>query len=215
MIPGGGRLERDRIQALAQGRPWRRRPAAARRRVPHRPPRGGQGRKGHQGRLRSPHRRPARLLPPLADQYRPHREPRGARRPRLHLPHRRVLRRRQEPRRLPSRAARGRRAREGPPGGPARHRARGGAFRPGRLRARVRCFRQSRRGSAGLLHISEMGWSRVGFTGGDRPGGRGHHRQGAPGRKRQDRAGLEAAPDRPLDSGRRRLRSRPGAPEAA
>ena len=76
---GDGGLDRRRHRAVAQGRPQRRHAARARGRVPSRALRRRQGREGGQGRLRSPHRPRARVLPALPDRHRPHRGSGGAR----------------------------------------------------------------------------------------------------------------------------------------
>ena len=116
--------------------------------------------RGGQGRIRSPHRPAARLLPVLADRHAPNR-PGDARRQGLRVPHHRVQGRRQEPRR--SRGVRCSRRSSARSAAEVRKSIVAGAVITGRV-ASVRefgAFVDLGGGVQGLLHVSEMGWSRV------------------------------------------------------
>ena len=115
---------------------------------------------GRQGRLRGAHRPRARVLSVLADRHRPHRGPGGARRADLRVPHHRVQGRRERRRRLPAQAPRGAAARG------RRGRAqvdRAGAVLTGRVVSvpAFGAFVDLGGGIQGLLHVSDMSWSRV------------------------------------------------------
>ena len=137
--------------------------AAARRRVPHRSSGGRQGRKGGEGRIRGAHRPPARLLPVLSDRHVPD-GPVGARRARLRnsgsSSTRKAAGTSSSRGVLFSRRSSGRAPLE------IRRSIVAGAVMTGRVTS-VRefgAFVDLGAGVQGLLHVSEMGWSRVSDT---------------------------------------------------
>ena len=158
---------------------------------------------GGQGRLRGPHRRPARVLPVLADR---HRRARGsaqstsARSTRSASSSTRTAAR---PRRLAPRAARGRAARAAPTKSASRSSP--APCSTGRV-VSVRdfgAFVDLGGGVQGLLHVSEMGWSRVADPGEIVTARRGDHRQGAAGRRGDKQK---------ISLGLKQLRPTPGRP---
>ncbi|MCK7498357.1 MAG: S1 RNA-binding domain-containing protein [Comamonadaceae bacterium] len=202
-----------RPDALAEAGARRRHRAAARRRVPRRPAGGRQGREGGEGRLRGAHRPPARLLPVLPDR------------------HRSATRRRRTTKGTSTRSAssstgkaagtsssRGGRCSKRssrPRAAEIRQSIVPGAVLTGRV-ASVRdfgAFVDLGAGVQGLLHVSEMGWSRVSDAVAGRHARPGDHRQGAARRRghAEDRPRAEAARRRSVVDGPRRVRGGPGA----
>ena len=146
--PGDGGVDGGRVDTVSEAGARGDHRSAARRRIPGRSSGGGQGRTGGEGRLRGPNRPPACVLSVLPDRRHPDRGPGGARRVRLHVPNRRVQGRRTEPRRVAPCPPRGGAEGEGSRG-PALHRFRRRAARPGCVGARLRRVRRSGRRRAG------------------------------------------------------------------
>ena len=162
----------DRIQAMVvstAGRPdscrgsWRAAPrptASSKTRSAAGLPVEGQGRAGGQGRLRGAHRPAARLLPVLADRHRPHRA--GRARTARSTPSASSSTRKAAGT-SSSRGARCSRRSSGRSAAEVRESIVAGAVLTGRV-ASVRefgAFVDLGGGVQGLLHVSEMGWSRV------------------------------------------------------
>ena len=138
--------------------------AAARRRVPRRSSGGRQGRTGGEGRIRGAHRPPARLLPVLSDRHRPEHGSGGARRARLRSSGSSNTRKAAGT--SSSRGVRCSRRSSGRSAAEIRRSIVAGAVMTGRVTS-VRefgAFVDLGAGVQGLLHVSEMGWSRVSDT---------------------------------------------------
>ena len=151
-----------RADALPEAGARRRHPAAARRRVPHRPSGGRKSREGGEGRLRSAHRRPARFLPVLPDRHPPDRAV-GARRPVYAF---RIIEYKEGGKNLVVSRRALLEEEQRASAAEVRRSIVAGAVMTGRVTS-VRefgAFVDLGGGVQGLLHVSEMGWSRVSDT---------------------------------------------------
>ena len=138
--------------------------AAARRRVPHRSSGGRQGRKGGEGRLRGAHRPPARLLPDLADRHRPDHRPVGS--TKGASTQFRIIEYKEGGRNLVVSRRALLEEEQRASAAEIRRSIVAGAVMTGRVTS-VRefgAFVDLGAGVQGLLHVSEMGWSRVSDT---------------------------------------------------
>ena len=201
--PGDGGVDRGRADALPEAGARRRDRPAARRRVPRRPAGRRQGRTGGEGRIRGAHRRAS------APSARSRRSTSCARRPGGARWAASTSSGSSSTRKAAgtssSRGARCSRRSSGRSAAEVRRSIVAGAVMTGRV-ASVRefgAFVDLGGGVQGLLHVSEMGWSRVSDTVAGRQARRGDHRQGAARRRGQaeDLARAEAA--RPTIRGRR------------
>ena len=120
----------------------------------------GKVEKARQGRLRGAHRPRTRVLPVLADRHRPHRGPGGARAAGLHVPHHRVQGRREE---LVVSRRKHLEEQQRASADDVRKSIVPGAVLTGRVVSvpDFGAFVDLGGGIQGLLHVSEMGWSRV------------------------------------------------------
>ena len=162
--PGDGRVDRRRADAFPDAGARGRNRAATRRRVPGRPAGRRQGRTRREGRVRGAHRAPARLLPDLSNRHpagtRIPRSTRGASTGSESSSTRKAARTSSSRGERCSRTSSGRSAVE------IRRSIVAGAVLTGRVTS-VRefgAFIDLGAGVQGLLHVSEMGWSRVSDT---------------------------------------------------
>ena len=160
---GDGGVDRGRADAVAEAGARRRDRPAARRRVPHRSSGGRQGRAGGQGRIRGAHRPAARLLPDVADRHRPD-GPGGARR--AASTQFRIIEYKEGGRNLVVSRRALLEEEQRASAAEVRRSIVAGAVMTGRVTS-VRefgAFVDLGGGVQGLLHVSEMGWSRVSDT---------------------------------------------------
>ena len=153
---GGLTLSRKLVRGAATA-------AAARRRVPHRPAGRRQSRTGGEGRLRGAHRRPARLLPVLADRHRSGTDP-SAHEGRVY--EFRIIEYKEGGKNLVVSRRALLEEEQRASAAEVRRSIVAGAVMTGRV-ASVRefgAFVDLGGGVQGLLHVSEMGWSRVSDT---------------------------------------------------